>query len=135
MHSIVPLTAKEIGDMFREKRDIVWDQLRRQYPCIQFAYPAIVYNKRLKTTAGRAFFDSNPQFIDICNDMVWEHTNQMIEETIPHELAHLAAYTAFGDSGHGKGWREVMAFLNKEANRCHNMINSRHEAAKMARMK
>lgn len=97
---------------------------------IQSETPKIIFNKRLKTTAGRAFVQSVPQYIDLSNELLWQHPEEFRDVIIPHEAAHLAAYTRFADAGHGNGWRMVMAYLGLPPERCHSMTNSIHEARK-----
>ena len=129
------MTPEKLGEAVTAKADTVWLRLRKVYPQLNgIPRPLIKYNKRLKTTAGRAFYDSNPVYIDLSVDLLWEHTEEMINQTLPHELAHIAAFIVFKDAGHGAGWKRVMVALNIPVNRCHTMINSRHEANKMERL-
>ncbi len=108
------------------RRNIVWDKLRAEYPNIQTRYPAIIINKRLKTTGGRAFTWQTPQYIDLSHELLLEHGEAFINWVIPHELAHLAAYTVFGDNGHGTGWKSVMAKgLSIIPERCHEFNNTK----------
>lgn len=103
-----------------------WKKLRAVYPAIQENVPVVKLNNRLKTTAGRAFLDNDPQSIDLSTELFWEHTEQMVRDTIPHELAHLVAYTIFGDEGHGTGWKSVVHRMDIPTTRLHNMVNSSH---------
>lgn len=82
-----------------------------------FDIPKLVY-KQIGRTAGRAFLSSwkiilNPDFLKN------GHLEDMINRTLPHEIAHLVAYKLFGDHGHGRGWKMVMRALGLEPNRCH----------------
>lgn len=129
------MTPQELGEAVTTKADTVWLRLRKVYPQLNgIPRPIIKYNKRLKTTAGRAFYESNPVYIDLSVDLLWEHTQEMISQVIPHELAHIVAWIVFKDNGHGTGWKSVMSTLDIPADRCHSMVNSRHEANKMIRM-
>lgn len=101
-----------------------WTILRNHYPQIQAATPAVKLNKRLKSTAGRAFIESVPQYIELSHDLFSLYPEEFQTDTIPHELAHLVAYTVFNDPGHGKGWKTVMCTIGVEPNRCHNMVNT-----------
>lgn len=118
---------QEVGD-YRVK--IWWDKLRKVYPQIQKVYPKVKLNNRLKTTAGRAWIDKAPQYIDLSTELFWEYTEQFLCDTIPHELAHLVAYTVYGDEGHGKGWYSVLERMGIQTSRCHSMVNSKHERRK-----
>lgn len=47
---------------------------------------------------------------------------QFVEETVPHEVAHVITWLLHGDKAraHGQEWRSVMAFLGiQQAQRCH----------------
>lgn len=121
-------TPEALGDMARFTMHATWTRLRVAYPMIQAETPKIIFNKRLKTTAGRAFVESTPQYIDLSNELLWQYPEEFQKVIIPHEAAHLAAYTRFADSGHGKGWKLVMAYLGLPTDRCHNMTNSIHAA-------
>lgn len=103
-----------------------WVKFRAQYPTIQRATPVVTLNNRLKTTAGRAFIEENPQKIDLSTDLFCQYTDHMIVDTIPHELAHLVAYTIYGDPGHGKGWYSVLERMGIQTTRCHSMVNYRY---------
>lgn len=128
------LTPEELHGMVIAKADSTWLLLQRLYPQIQRTRPLVKYNKRLKTTAGRAFYEASPQYIDLSHDLLWQHHEEMINVVVPHELAHLAAYTVFGDTGHGEGWKIMMGRVGLPPLRCHNMENSLHEARKRARL-
>lgn len=56
----------------------------------------------------------NPVFL------VEQADNNFIEDTIPHELAHLIAFNMYGHKGHGKPWKSVMIKLGYEPERCHS---------------
>jgi predicted SprT family Zn-dependent metalloprotease len=128
------MTSDELHNKVIASADNWWGILQSKYPTISKIRPAVKYNKRLKTTAGRAFIENKPQYIDLSNELLWEHPNDFFDDTIPHELAHCAAYTVFGDSGHGIGWKTVMRAIGLEPTRCHNMVNSKHEERKLIRM-
>ena len=85
----------------------------------------VTLNNRLKTTAGRAFIEDDPQKIDLSTDLFEQYTDHMVRDTIPHELAHLVAYTVFADPGHGKGWYSVVEKMKIPTTRLHNMVNYR----------
>lgn len=92
--------------------------------------PAVKINKRLKTTAGRAWIDANPQYIDLSYELLQQYPDYFSQDTIPHELCHLIAFTVYEDSGHGPAWKNVMRSIGLEPTRCHSMINQVHESRK-----
>ena len=76
------------------------------------------------TTAGYAQYDIhtvklNPVFL-------MENTRDMIEDTIPHEVAHLVVYAVYFvrmrtyPKPHGNEWKSVMFALGLNPTRCHN---------------
>lgn len=101
-----------------------WNRFRKEYPQLSPLIPKVVLNNRLKTTAGRAFIEDNPQYIDLSTELFWEYTEEFLQDTIPHELAHLVAYTIYGDSGHGKGWKSIIQQFGINTTRLHNMVNT-----------
>lgn len=118
-------TPEALGAYARARMEYIWQKrLRVAYPMIQVETPKIIFNKRLKTTAGRAFYDSKPQYIDLSNDLLWQYPQEFYNVIIPHEAAHLAAWTRYNVPGHGAGWKQVMAYLGLPGDRCHNMVNA-----------
>ena len=118
-------TPEALGQMARDRLDFIWQKrLRPAYPMIQYATPGLVFNKRLKATAGRAFIESKPQYIDVSNDLLWLYPQEFHDTIIPHEAAHLAAFTRYTDDKHGKGWKLVMAYLGLSPDVYHTMVNT-----------
>lgn len=111
---------------FQRKR--WWAKLRAKFPQLPETVPTIKLNNRLKTTAGYAYYETN--HVDLSVELFWQYTQRFCCDTIPHELAHLAAYYLFKDAGHGKGWKHVIAVAGIETTRCHDMINHIHEKRK-----
>jgi len=120
------MTKTELQDLAQYHVRIWWVKLLKQYPTIQRVTPVVTLNNRLKTTAGRAFIEDVPQRIDLSTDLFTQYTEHMIQDTVPHELAHLVAYTVYGDKGHGRGWYSVLEKMGIVTTRLHNMVNSRY---------
>jgi SprT protein len=127
------MTPEQLHGYVTVAADDWWNKLRALYPSIAATRPEVKYNKRLKTTAGRAFIESKPQYIDLSTELLWQHPEKFMVDTIPHELAHCAAYTVYGDTGHGKGWKLVMRSIGLEPERCHTMVNVIHQNRKTAK--
>lgn len=102
-----------------------WKRIRRVYPSLPETPPSFKLNNRLKTTAGRAWL--NQYMIDLSVELFDEHTQYFADDTIPHELAHIAAFKVYGDPGHGIGWYTVLKSAGINTNRLHKMINTKHE--------
>ena len=126
------LTPAELGEMVRDAACLTWAKLRKVYPRISVVVPKIVYNKKLKTTAGRAFLEG--QYIDLSVELLWSDTRTMLEVIVPHEFSHLVAYTIYADCGHGAGWRQVMQSIGQKPDRLHTMTNPYHETRKLKRL-
>lgn len=108
---------------------IWWSKIVTVFPELRnHTRPPIKLNNRLKTTAGRAFFEAN--YIDLSPELFWEHTENFTQDTIPHELAHIAAYRVFGDEGHGTGWKMTLQRVGIKTTRLHHMVNSAHAKRK-----
>ncbi len=103
-----------------------WEKLRKQYPSIQVRYPKVIIDNRLKVTAGLAYCEETPQYVRLSLEFMMQHPKVMCDVIIPHEMAHLAAFTAYGDNGHGDGWASVMEFLGLPAEEYHTMTNYMH---------
>ncbi|MDP6035916.1 MAG: SprT-like domain-containing protein [Verrucomicrobiota bacterium] len=70
--------------------------------------------------AGQANYRENK--IRLNRELLEKYENDFIEQTVPHEYAHLVAYQKFGGRirPHGKEWRSVMQALGAEPRRTHN---------------
>lgn len=99
-----------------------WKVLKKHYPSLGET-PRAVLNNRLKTTAGRAWIQKDPPYIDLSTELFWCNTKTFCEDTIPHELAHIVAYQVYKDPGHGKGWYTVLKVAGIKTTRMHNMMN------------
>ena len=122
------LTPEELGKYTRDRAAYWWNKLHIIYPGILVTVPRIEFSNRLKTTAGLAYAESIPQFVRLSTELLWEHTDEMLESTLPHELCHLVAWSVYQARGHGPDWRRVMIRIGLEPDVYHNMTNSKHEA-------
>lgn len=82
-------------------------------------FPNIEYTLR-GTTAGTAH--SGKWEININPVLLIENIEDMLDQTIPHEVAHLIADRVYGHTikPHGKEWKSVMVALGKRPDRCHS---------------
>ncbi len=81
--------------------------------------PEIFFDLR-GMAAGQANYRENK--IRLNRELLEKYENDFIEQTVPHEYAHLVAYQKFGGRirPHGKEWRSVMQALGAEPRRTHN---------------
>lgn len=78
--------------------------------------PTLVFNNRLRTTAGRAFLETNTVELNPSLDFEF-----LMADTLPHEYGHLVAFSFFGERGHGPEWRRACKNLGMtEVTRCHS---------------
>ena len=99
--------------------------LAQQKYGIMFEFPTVVY-KRLGTKAGVAFALENR--IELNQDYFHNgHLEDMINQTAPHELAHIITRKVFGRqvkngrrTAHGPDWKNVMRnCFRLDPDRCH----------------
>lgn len=55
--------------------------------------------------------------VDMMLKEAWKH---LIEDTVPHELAHLIGYHMNYGLNHGTAWKAICIALGGSGNRCHN---------------
>lgn len=82
--------------------------------------PTVVYDLQGRT-AGWAHYSENKIRMNIA--LLYSDTEEMIEQTLPHEFAHIASYNFYGreGTGHGKLWKRTMRELGLVPDRCHSM--------------
>ncbi len=74
------------------------------------------------STAGKAWYRDRDWLIQINRDLLYLYPEQMIERTVPHEVAHLvtsAMHPVDRIKPHGTEWRSVMRTIGLEPERCH----------------
>jgi predicted SprT family Zn-dependent metalloprotease len=102
--------------------NMLWGQYRRVYPKIGTC-PEIVVNKRLKTTAGRCFVEHRK--IDLAHKFLVSHREMMLEDTLPHELAHQIDFDVNGwpknNRWHGAQWQKIVLQLGIKTSTYHEM--------------
>lgn len=123
MHDV--LTLGELQSMAELWAGRYWLKLRKLRP-LAVKVPAVVLNNRLKSTAGRAWYEEDK--IDLSVELFREHTHWMLTDVIPHELCHMAAWRWHKHSGHGPAWKDTMRAIGLEPKRTHDMVNTLHEA-------
>ena len=85
-------------------------------------------NRRLTSTAGRAFIaEGRMEFSEI---LYKQNVEAFLEDTVPHELAHIIAYRVYGSHGHDASWKKVMMALGYEPTRCHSYEVQKRSSAK-----
>lgn len=107
--------AKECIEAVHECVGLVRNELKIPLPA-----PTIKFDLR-GTTAGRAWY---PQCILQFNPILMLKNEGFIAQTVPHEVAHLAAFHKYGMSiqPHGREWQLIMRLLGQKPKRCHNFL-------------
>jgi SprT protein len=109
-------------------------QFREKFPDVFI--PPIVFNPKMRTTAGRIKYVSNSnraRLIELNPNLLTDDTK--LTSTLLHELAHAAAWHR-GFRGHGAQWRSAMRTLGLEPRRCHkyNTAGLRRRHKRVAKM-
>lgn len=95
----------------------------------QLPLPAVRYDLRGRA-AGQAVLSrrrGERDAIRINARLLAEHPREMIDVTVPHEIAHVAIHRRYNRGGkrkvrpHGPEWQALMAEFGVSAETCHNM--------------
>jgi SprT protein len=73
--------------------------------------------------AGQARFGLRTPWVIRYNPILLaENPREFIAETVPHEVAHVAAFARYSDHirPHGREWQAIMRHLGAEPRRCHD---------------
>lgn len=91
---------------------------------IALPMPTVSFDLRGKT-AGQAWLQKNHVRLNAV--LLSENADEFIEQTVGHEVAHLAAHFKHGAriQPHGPQWRHMMTCLGLPAERCHDYDVSR----------
>ena len=81
--------------------------------------PEISYDLRGQA-AGQANYRQNKIRFNL--DLLEKYTHEFVEQTVPHEFAHLVAYQKFGRriKPHGLEWKSVMIAFGVKPTRTHS---------------
>jgi SprT protein len=74
-------------------------------------------------SAGMVIFGPGSRCVIRYNaPLLLRYGQRFIDETVPHEVAHIVARRRFGQriKPHGSEWRQIMAFFQVPAHRCHS---------------
>lgn len=113
----------------RARREVArWAALaRRLYPRLRLPEPEVRFDLRGQG-AGQARIQPRgsrrrPDIIRLNPALLAGHPREMLEETVPHEIAHLVVARRHGRrvAPHGPEWRAVMADFGVPARACHTL--------------
>lgn len=99
-----------------------------------FRIPTVSYDIR-GAVAGKAFIYQN--HIKLNPVLLRENKDHFINQTVPHEVAHLIAHQVYGNRirPHGREWASIMSLFGRPANRCHSYEVTRSRTVKMHEVK
>lgn len=102
--------------------------------------PEIRYNTKGRT-AGWACWNGGKPYIDINPILLRENVEEVVNQTVPHEVAHIVVNEVYENARvrdmwtrrrqvapHGVEWQQVMRLFGKVPHRCHQMDTSTVQA-------
>ena len=121
---------KPTNDHWKEAVRASWAKLRAVDARVG-ACPRVEWSKRMTRCAGMAYIEEG--FIRLSAPIWFKYPEGVILEIIPHELAHVAAWRAFNEPGHGNAWKECMRALGLEPHRLWSEARMRQHRARWVR--
>ena len=114
--------------MLAERKQLVLDKVNKLITQARELYGPDAVPQNLQVyfdlrgrTAGQAVRHNGRHWIRFNTDMMqnesWDH---IINNTVPHELAHVICVWKNWDRAHGRMWRQVCRNLGGDAERCHS---------------
>lgn len=84
--------------------------------------PAIRFDLRGKAAGQVRTVDGHTCLIRYNHRLLERHPKEFLVRTVPHETAHVVAFSLFGSriQPHGAEWQTVMALFGASPERCHN---------------
>jgi predicted SprT family Zn-dependent metalloprotease len=118
------MTRTELLKQCQAQAAMVWETFCEIYPqLVKFDCPKIVLNARFSKTAGNCEVEHNT--INLGLKFFAKNYNRMMQEIIPHEIAHQVDYNLnglpLGNRWHGANWQVIMSDYGLEPKPYHNM--------------
>lgn len=98
---------KDIKDLIMIRINEVCIKIRKFYP--SFEQPKISFNLK-----GRRAGTAGSHYIRYNLLMAKYNLEDFLENTVPHELVHSWDFQEFGNSNHGKRWKNLMGLIGIE---------------------
>jgi len=118
------MTEQELFDMVEERVHWTLTKLKQKgYPVIDVHYQLKSFKKAGLAGVGTYYTKKNSGLITISREYLKENTEQMIEVTVPHEVAHIyvGAYYKNAKQVHGPEFRHVMRQIGVDPSTHHSM--------------
>ena len=77
----------------------------------------VEFINRKSGVAGRAYLTKRKIKLNMHHLL---HNKEDFNNTIIHEVAHIIAYEAFKDTGHGTAWKYICKKIGGSGKRCHS---------------
>lgn len=106
---------------------VVQDYCDKFHPTLKV--PTVIFNTRLRTTAGRAW-GGQKNLIEI-NASLYEKVGlKGMLQTIVHEFAHIVCFQKYPNVrvGHGRAWKQEMSIMGASVSRTHSLFE-KHDVA------
>lgn len=108
-----------IDKQYRDKMEECLNVCRAKYPTINIPTPTLKW-RQMGRRAGLCTFNyyTKACVLAINPDFINNHAEDMINNTLPHEIAHYVAGMVYGRiaHGHGRYWKSVMYVLGNRRN-------------------
>ena len=110
--------SREIEDAVNESIDSTIHKLQGLFPQQTIQAPEVLYDLQ-GHTAGWAI---GGHTIRLNLDLLFnqDHFQNMIDQTVPHEVCHIVDVQMHGSSSHGYRWKYLMYHIGLEPDRCHS---------------
>jgi SprT protein len=114
----------ELNALFQQAETLTAELLNQAAHHFDIRVPAVEIRFDLRgTAAGQVRLHRNRTLEIRYNlQLLADNREEFIARTVPHEVAHVIAYCAFGRriKPHGKEWKSVMGLFNADTRRCHS---------------
>jgi SprT protein len=114
------LSDTALKECLKVKANIYYKMALEHYTILEEVKPLNFTFDLKGRTAGRAWYATNT--IQINLQLARDNFNDFMEQTIPHEVAHIIARKVYGTliKPHGRQWKSVMLFFGCNPARCHD---------------
>lgn len=116
----------DLHDRIDARLDYLMSVVHAWPGCTTFPRPEVYYYNR-GTAAGKAHFGTSPGRIGIHETFLQENPDDMVHDTVAHEVAHLVVFWKWQceplsqshPRAHGREWQQVMRRFGIEPKRTH----------------
>lgn len=115
---------KITNETLQQLAENLWLEYCEIFPkLVKFDCPKIKINNRYTRTGGMNYSEEN--LVELGGKFFANNKKQMLEVTLPHELAHQIDYNLYGwksrEKHHRKSWCEIMVLIGLAPDIYHTM--------------